>query len=348
MKGLKMSELKPRVLSAVQPTATLHIGNYFGAIANWVQLLPDHDCYYAVAVYHAMTLPFVPQQLRHNTEEMLLDLVACGIDPHKCILFLQSDVPEHFELMWILSCLAPFGELARMPQYREKSNALARNSAGGGTAGLACYPLLQAADILAYNADLVPVGRDQIQHLELARDLARRFNERFGEVLILPRPLFSNTPKIRSLAHPVAKMSKSLGERHYIGLFEAEAAVREKVNRAITDSGLSPENGEMSPGVRNLIEILRACGKHHEIKTLVSQFESGSLSYAHLKDVVGTSLVNLTSRLRKERAVVQASRGDILKMVHRHGEHARLIAHKTLEDVRKVVGVLTLAEAPHV
>lgn len=268
---LNMSERK-RVLSAVQPTATLHIGNYFGAIANWVQLLTHHDCYYAVAVYHAMTLPFLPEQLKHNTEEMLLDLVACGVDPRKCALFLQSDVPEHFELMWILSCLAPFVELARMPQYKEKSNALARNSAGGGTAGLACYPLLQAADILAYNADLVPVGKDQVQHLELARDLARRFNERFGELLRRPEPLFSDTPRIRSLANPVAKMSKSLGDRHYIGLFEEETSVREKVNRAVTDNGLLSQDSEMSPGVKNLFDILQACGEHHEVSSLQSQF----------------------------------------------------------------------------
>ena len=337
-----MHERKLRVLSAVQPTATLHIGNYFGAIANWVKLIPLHDCYYAVAVYHALTLPFVPQHLRHNTEEMVLDLVACGVNPHECVLFLQSDVPEHFELMWVLSCLAPFAELARMPQYKEKSLALDRSSAEGGTAGLACYPLLQAADILAYNADLVPVGRDQLQHLELARDLARRFNEHFGELLMRPEPLFSDTPKIHSLANPAAKMSKSLGERHYVGLFEDEASVRDKVQRAVTDSGLPPENGEMSPGVTNLFEILKACKDSKIVEPLVAEYRSASLSYTKLKDVVGDALVGLTSSLRKERATIEASRSEILEITRRHGEHARTVARTTLDEIRRRVGILTI------
>lgn len=319
----------------------LHIGNYFGAIGNWVKLLGDNECFYAVAVYHALTLPCPPEQLRRNTEEMLLDLVACGVDPGRCVLFRQSDVPEHFELMWILSCLAPFGELARMPQFKEKSAALSRSSSDGATAGLACYPLLQAADILAYDADLVPVGRDQLQHLELTRELARRFNERYGDLLRRPEPLLSETPKIRSLANPTAKMSKSLGERHYIGLFEPEASVRDKVRRAVTDGGIRPEGGGMSPGVTNLLEILRACGLAAEADALAADYGRETLSYAALKETVADALVGLTERLSSARADAQASRTEILLSISRNGEKAREVARTTLDEIRKRIGIMS-------
>jgi len=338
---------RPRVLSAVQPTAMLHIGNYFGAISNWVRLLRDNECFYAVAVYHALTLPCPPEQLRRNTEEMLLDLVACGVDPGECVLFRQSDVPEHFELMWILSCLAPFAELARMPQFKEKSAALSRNSSDGGTAGLACYPLLQAADILAYNADLVPVGRDQLQHLELTRELARRFNERYGDFLTKPEPLLSETPKIRSLANPTAKMSKSLGARHYVGLFEPEASVRDKVRRAVTDGGIRPEGGEMSPGVANLLEILRACGQAAEADALAADYGREALSYATLKETVADALAGLTATLRAGRAEAEASRAEILLAVRRNGERAREVARTTLNELRERIGIMTDVEVGH-
>lgn len=338
---------KPRVLSAVQPTAMLHIGNYFGAIGNWVRLLPDNECFYAVAVYHALTLPCPPEQLHRNTEGMLLDLVACGVDPAACVLFRQSDVPEHFELMWVLSCLTPFAEISRMPQFKEKSAALSRSSSDGGTAGLACYPILQAADILAYNADFVPVGRDQLQHLELTRELARRFNERYGSVMTRPEPLLSTTPKIRSLVNPIAKMSKSLGERHYVGLFESEASVRDKIRRAVTDGGIRPEGGEMSPGVANLLEILRACGRADEADSLAADYGCETLSYARLKETVADALCALIARLRSTRADAEASRGEILQAVRRNGESAREVARATLDDVRRRIGIMTDAEVKH-
>lgn len=342
------SRIRPRVLSAVQPTAMLHIGNYFGAINNWVRLLGKNECFYAVAVYHALTLPCPPEQLRRNTEEMLLDLVACGVNPGECVLFRQSDVPEHFELMWVMACLAPFAELARMPQFKEKSAALSRNSSEGGTAGLACYPLLQAADILAYDADLVPVGRDQLQHLELTRELARRFNERYGDFLRRPEPLLSETPKIQSLANPTAKMSKSLGERHFIGLFEPEASVREKVRRAVTDGGMRPEGGEMSPGVANLLGILRACGRATEADAFAADYGRETLSYAALKETVADALVELTARLRAARADAEVSRTEVLCAVTRNGEMAREVARATLDEVRRRIGIMTEVEGSHV
>ncbi|MDQ2920289.1 MAG: tryptophan--tRNA ligase, partial [Acidobacteriota bacterium] len=292
-----------RVLSGIQPTAEMHIGNYFGAVKNWVALQDSHDCIYAIVDLHAITMPYDPATLRANTERMVFDLLACGIDPDKAILFIQSLVPEHTELCWILSCLCSFGELRRMTQFKDKSDLLeGQDATQFVSAGFFAYPVLQAADILAYRANYVPVGKDQEQHLELSRDLARRFNSQFA-VDLFPEPaaLFTETPKLMSLVDPTKKMSKSAGERHYIGLFEDEQSIRAKIKSAVTDSGDLPPGAEMSPGVVNLFEILKACGKTEEAAALLKDYHAGKRQYRELKEVVANALVELTSGLRARR-----------------------------------------------
>src|SRR5437588_5939744 len=335
-----VSEKRPKVLSCIQPTAEMHIGNYFGAIDNWLALHETNSCIYGVVDLHAMTMPYDPRELRANTDRMVIDLLACGIDPAKSILFVQSLVPEHTELCWILNCFCPFGELRRMTQFKEKSEQLEGQRSGQFvSAGLFTYPVLQAADILIYQADYVPVGKDQEQHLELSRILARRFNSQFGVTFPEPRPLFTETPKVMSLADPDQKMSKSLGPRHYIGLFEEEQSIREKIKAAVTDSGDLPPGTEMSPGVANLIEILKACGKHAEASSLVSDYNSGKLQYRELKEVVTTALVELTGRLRQRRDEIlsdeTAAKVKLLEMT----EKARELARENIRKVRAVVGL---------
>src|SRR5882724_1059073 len=216
-----------RVLSCIQPTAEMHIGNYFGAVKNWVALQDSHECIYGIVDLHAITMPYDPQELKANTARMAIELLACGIDPQRTILFIQSLVPEHSELCWILGCICPYGELSRMTQFKDKSEVL--KGSQFVSAGLFTYPVLQAADILIYRAKYVPVGKDQEQHLELSRDIARRFNGQFKTDLFPePAPLFTETPKIMSLVDPTKKMSKSAGDRHYIGLFEEEKSIRAK------------------------------------------------------------------------------------------------------------------------
>ena len=330
-----------RVLSGIQPTAEMHIGNYFGAVKNWVALQDTHDCIYSIVDLHAITMPYDPAKLRANTERMVLDLLACGIDPDRATLSIQSLVPEHTELCWILACLCPFGDLRRMTQFKDKFDPLeGQDATQFVSAGFFMYPVLQAADILVYRAQYVPVGKDQEQHLELSRELARRFNNQFGvELFPEPAPLFTETPKVMSLVDPTKKMSKSAGERHYIGLFEDEQSIRAKVKTAVTDSGGLPPGSEMSPGVMNLFEILRACGKTEEAAALFQNYHDGKLQYRELKEVVANALVELTSGLRARREEISKESASVNAKVKEMSEKARGIAGQTLKEVRSIIGL---------
>lgn len=329
-----------RVLSCIQPTADMHIGNYFGAVKNWVALQDFHECIYGIVDLHAITMPYDPAALKANTERMVVELLACGIDPEKSILFIQSLVPEHTELCWLLSCVCPYGELSRMTQFKEKSQRLeAGTSDEFVSVGLFSYPVLQAADILIYRADFVPVGKDQVQHLELSRTLARRFNRDFGVLFPEPRPLLTETPKVLSLADPEQKMSKSLGPRHYIGLFEEPDSIRAKIKTAVTDSGALPPGVEMSAGVSNLFEILRACGKLDEADELLNEYKAGKRQYSSLKEVVTDALVQLTGHLRERQREILANLPAVNTSLREMSEKARAIASETLREVRSLAGL---------
>jgi len=335
-----MSNTEQRVLSCIQPTGDMHIGNYFGAVANWVKMQDQYKCLYGVVDLHAMTMPYKAEKLRTQTENLFIDLLACGVDPEKCILFVQSLVPEHTELCWIFSCLASFGDLTRMTQFKEKSKVI--DSSGSGnfiSGGLFIYPVLQAADILVYRADKVPVGKDQEQHLELAREIARNFNRQFGDYFPEPKPLFTKTHKIASTADPTAKMSKSSGEKHYIGLFEDEKITRKKIKSAVTDSGTPLPDGEMSPGVANLLSILTACGKDEDAKSFAADYHSGGIHYGDLKGVVAEALVELTGRLKNRRDEIASDLEAVREIMIESSKQARAIAGATLKDVRVLVGL---------
>ena len=335
---------KPRILSGIQPTSQIHIGNYFGAVANWVALQEsqEFDCFYGIVDLHAITMPFDPVLIRKNTEEMVIDLLTCGIDPEKSTLFVQSLVPEHTELCWILGCVTSYGELSRMTQFKEKSELYTEQRPGDFiSAGLYTYPILQAADILIYLANFVPVGKDQEQHLELSRNVAQRFNNRFGEFFPIPATKLTETPKIMSTADPSKKMSSSLGEKHFIGLFEDEDSIRNKIKTAVTDIGPNVDNSkdEMSSGVENLFTILTACGKNDEAAVLLKEYKNGNLKYVNLKDAVATALIELTKPLIEKRKEITESEGDLRKKMINMSEKARIIAGETMRGVRKRVGL---------
>ncbi|MEZ4951871.1 MAG: tryptophan--tRNA ligase, partial [Saprospiraceae bacterium] len=261
---------KKTVLSAIQPTGDIHYGNYFGAVKNWVDLQADYRCFYGVVDYHAMTMPYTPKKLRENTWDFIINLLAVGVKPEH--LFIQSLVPEHTELCWIFNCFASYGQLTRMTQFKDKSVQSGGSEDGFISAGLLDYPVLQAADILIYRADYVPVGKDQDQHLELTRNIAQRFNNQVGkEYFVLPETLYTETPKIASTADPTKKMSKSLGDKHHINVFGDDARIRKQVRSAVTDTGDTPE-GEMSAGVANLFEMLKASGKKDEHTSLMNDY----------------------------------------------------------------------------
>lgn len=333
--------LQKTVLSCIQPSGELHIGNYFGAIKNWVDLQNEYRCIYGVVDLHAMTMPYNPEHLKRNTEQMVIDLLACGIDLAKSILFVQSLVPEHTELTWVFNCICSYGDLTRQTQFKDKSDQISEKQTGDKfiSAGLFTYPVLQAADILIYRASHVPVGRDQEQHLELSRTIAERFNSRFGEVFPEPQVLSTETPKIYSLADPSKKMSKSLGEKHTIGLFEEETSVRKKVRSAVTDSGVLPPGIEMSPGVHNLFELLKACGKTEIAAQLLTEYKSGNRQYAPLKEAVAETLVELTGGFRARRAEFTQDKKAVMQQVRESSEKARELAAATMKEVRRVIGL---------
>ena len=330
--------MKRRVFSGIQPTGTLHVGNQFGAVRNWVTMQDEYDCIICIVDYHAITIEVEPNELRRASRAMALDLIACGIDPERTILFVQSDVPTHAELAWILGCVTSYGDLTRMTQFKDKSAGKKFVSAG-----LFTYPILQAADILLYRAHGVPVGEDQVQHLELSRRIARRFNARFGEFFPEPEPIVGKGARIMSLSDPSMKMSKSAGEQHYVGVMEDEASIRKKIRSAVTDVGL--EAGiEMSPGVENLFEILELSeeitGDASIVAGLRAEYEQGDLLYSRLKDETFDHLMGVLRPIQQRRAELDAS-GDVVEILRDGARRAQAIADETIADVRDRVGLGT-------
>lgn len=327
------------VFSGMQPTGDMHIGNYFGAVANWVRIQNSgqYRPIYCVVNLHAMTMPYDVAGLKKTTESLFVEFLAAGLDPEKSIVFVQSMVPEHAELNWILGCVCSFGDLTRQAQYKEKSEQLEGRQDAFISASLFNYPVLQAADILLYRAGFVPVGRDQEQHLELSRDIANRFNKQFGEYFPPPAVLSTTTPKVLSLNDPAKKMSKSLGPKSYVGLFEDEATVRSKVRSAVTDMGNADE--QMGAGAQNLIGILRACGKDDIAAEFEKTYAEGQRRYAPLKDATADVLVELTSAMRARRAEIMADRDNVKRLMQLGADKASAIAQPTMKDVRRLTGL---------
>jgi tryptophanyl-tRNA synthetase len=272
---------------------------------------------------------------------MVFYLLACGIRPEN--LFVQSLVPEHSELAWILGCTTSYGELTRMTQFKDKTEQLRETDKDAFVSlGLFAYPVLQAADILIYHADYVPVGKDQEQHLELSRNIAQRFNHQFGkEYFIHPEPLFTETPKILSPADPTRKMSKSLGEKHYINVFGEEDRVRKQIKSAVTDTGEAVA-GEMSAGVKNLFEILRACAAMDAHDSLLADYNSGALKYSALKEAAADSLIALINPLRERYEALNADKKNIKAQIQESSAEIRKRAQKTLREVRDITGLTSL------
>ena len=328
-----------QVLSAIQPTGDLHLGNYFGAVKNWVTLQENFHCTYGVVDYHSMTMPYKADQLRENTWKMVMYLLACGVKPEN--LFIQSLIPEHTELNWLLSCVTSHGELGRMTQFKDKKELIAeKDSEAFVSAGLFLYPVLQAADILIYKADYVPIGKDQEQHLELSRNIAARFNHQFGKAYFQhPEPFYTEVPKLLSLADPNKKMSKSLGEKHYINLFGDEDRIRKQVKTAVTDSGV-PTKGEMSAGVRNLFELLKACGNQTAYQGLMDDYHSESLQYGTLKAEVADSIISLILPFKEKFAELNADKKKVKSMIQDSSAEIRKRAQITIGEVKDIMGIM--------
>ena len=329
-----MEETKKRMLSGIQPSGDLHLGNYLGAIKNWADRADEFECYYFMADMHTLTVRQVPADLRRRTMEQLAQYIACGLDPEKNTLFIQSHVPQHAQLNWILCCYTMFGELSRMTQFKDKS---ARN-ADNINAGLFTYPCLMAADILLYQPDYVPVGEDQKQHVELTRDIAHRFNGVYGDVFRIPEPYIGKVgARVMSLTSPENKMSKSDKDPNgCVYLMERPEDIARKFKRAVTDSETSVRyDPEKKPGIANLMQIYSsATGRTYE----AIEREFDGRGYGDFKKAVGESVVELCRPIREEAARLLKDKA-YLESVYRAGaEKASYIANKTLRKVYKKVG----------
>ena len=321
-----------RILSGIQPTGDKHLGNYFGAIRRWVEQQDEADCFYPIVDLHAITVPQDPVDLRESTLSLSALLIACGIDPDRSTLFVQSQVPEHPRLAWVLECMTPYGDLRRMPQYREKS---AKQASFG--VGLLTYPVLQAADILLYQADTVPVGDDQRQHLELARDLAQRFNNRFGETFTVPAGTYPEIgARIMDLQEPTDRMSTSAGsDLGVLRLLDPPDLVRRKLRSAVTDSGREVVRAPEKPGVTNLIEILAATlGEPPE--EIESRYDAQG--YGAFKDDVAEAVVALLDPIRHRYEELRHDPAELASTLAKGAEKAQAVAGKTLALAYERIG----------
>lgn len=329
-----MATTRERVFSGVQPTGVPHLGNLLGAFQHWVGDQDTHDCLYCVVDLHSITVPYEPEELRTASLGMATLLMAVGIDPQRAILFLQSHVREHSELAWILNCVATMGELRRMTQFKEKSGGQESVSVG-----LFDYPVLQAADVLLYNAHRVPVGDDQRQHLELMRDIAVRFNGRFGETFVVPEASIPRVgARIMDLQAPTNKMSKSGGtELGTIWLNDPPARLKKKIMGAVTDSGAEVRADASKPGVTALLEILAAV-TGTTVAALEQQY-AGS-QYGQFKKDVLDATVAFLEPIQVRHAELAADPGEVMRGLAASADRAREIAVTTMASVRDAVGLL--------
>ena len=329
---------KPNLLSGMQPSASsLHLGNYLGALVNWVNMQRDFNAFYVIVDLHAITVPQDPNELRTNTRRTAAQYIAAGIDPQESALFVQSHVPAHAELAWVLNCITGFGEASRMTQFKDKSQKAGSDSA---SVGLFTYPILQAADILLYQPKAVPVGEDQRQHLELTRDLAERFNSRFGKTFTMPEAhILKETAKIYDLQNPSAKMSKSAQDpKGLVNLMDDDSTIAKKIKSAVTDTDASIRvDWENKPGVSNLLSI------HSSVsgESLISLEERfAGAGYGVLKSEVADVVVNALAPIRDRANDLMSDTTELDRLLASGAEKARSVAEATLADVYEKVGFI--------
>lgn len=326
-----------RVFSGIQPTGDIHLGNYLGAIRNWARLLDHYECIYCIVDYHAMTVPYEPEQMAQRTLDAALVNIACGLDPNRCTIFVQSHVPEHTELAWIFNCITSIGDLERMTQFKQKAQQHREHV----NAGLLDYPVLQAADILLYKAAFVPVGVDQVQHVELTREIARRFNQRFSRIFPEPQALISPTPKILGLDGK-SKMSKSLN--NYIGLLEPPEVIWEKLRTAATDVHRVKRSDPGHPEECNIFTMHRALSPEECLSWVIEGCENATIGcldckkelYEHMMEELGP-IQERARELKENPALVREALAD-------GARRCKKIAESVMEEVRSATGLLSLGE----
>ena len=335
-----------RIFSGIQPSGELHIGNYLGAVKNWVTLQSQYESFFCIVDYHAITVPYEPGDLKRRTRDMAVSLIAAGVDPSKCTLFVQSAVPEHTELAWIFNTVTPLGELERQTQFKDKSSRQESISAG-----LLNYPVLQAADILLYKADLVPVGEDQVQHLELSREIARRWNTRFSPgysepsaemdadaqgFFPEPKPLLTPTRRIMGLDGK-AKMSKSLGNT--VGLLEDPKEIWEKLRPAVTDPARVRRTDPGTPEVCNIYHLHKAFSPPQTVDHVAAQCRSAGWGCIECKKVLFDSMEQELAPIRERAEEIRADMSQLDEMLSSGAARARAVARETIREAKELMGL---------
>lgn len=322
------------IFSGIQPSGTLHIGNYLGAIKQWVALQHNNTAYFCIVDQHAITVPYDNKELPNHVLDAAAIYLACGIDPNKSIIFVQSHVPAHTELSWLLSSGVPIGELKRMTQYKEKSE----KQKSYVTLALFAYPVLQAADILLYKTNVVPIGEDQIQHIELTRDIARHFNKHFSTTFTIPKPQINkDTARIMSLTNPTQKMSKSDNSKSYIALTDEPDIIKQKIAGAVTETEPVFSFTRSGPAVKNLLTVYQAFSEE-EPKEIEAKFTKGG--YKEFKEALANLLVDKLTPIQKEYEELRQDEAKLREILEQGAKQANKVANKTLTDVKEKMGLI--------
>lgn len=314
-----------KLISGIKPTGKIHLGNYIGTIKNWVELQDKYNCMFFIADLHALTSDIKAKELQQNIFDLTVDLLALGIDPQKTTLFQQSRIQEHTELAWFFNCVTPVSELQRMTQFKDKAKDQAHNI----NAGLFDYPVLQAADILVYKAKHVPVGEDQIQHIELTRIIARKFNNRFGNIFPEANAVLSHSPRVMSLNDSNKKMSKSLGESSYIAIRDDANTINKKIKKAVTDE----------QGIKNLLELYSYFEEHQEYQKALDDFGNGKLMNSELKENLSNAIIKYLEPVQKKIKELKSDPEKVYKILEDGQKKANEIANTTMKEVRKKIGL---------
>jgi len=325
--------MKKRLFSGIQPSGDVHIGNYLGAIRNWVRMIDQYDSIFCIVDYHAITIEYNPEEMQKRILNAAAVNIAAGLDPDKCIIFVQSHVPEHTELAWILSTVTPMGHLERMTQFKDKSKQHRENI----NAGLLTYPVLQAADILIYKGEAVPVGEDQVQHIELCREIARKFNMRYGETFPDPMEILSEAPRIMGLDGKT-KMSKSLG--NYISLVESPESIWKKLSTAVTDENRKRRTDPGNPEICNLFTLHKHFSKKEQIDRINVVCRSAEIGCIDCKKILSENVVEALTPIRYRYEQLIQNQTHLLDILHTGAKKCKTMAENTMNEVKKKMGLM--------
>ena len=325
--------MKKRLFSGIQPSGDVHIGNYLGAIRNWVQMIEQYDCIFCIVDYHAITIEYDPKEMQRCILNAAAVNIAAGLDPNRCTIFVQSYVPEHTELAWILNTITPMGHLERMTQFKDKSKQHRENI----NAGLFTYPVLQTADILLYKGEAVPVGEDQVQHIELAREIARKFNLRYGETFPDPQEVLSAAPRIMGLDGKT-KMSKSLG--NYISLVETPESIWKKLSTAVTDENRKRRTDPGNPEICNLFTLHKHFSKKEQIDRINVVCRTAEIGCIECKKILSDNIVEVLTPIRYRYEQLIKDTTYLLDLLHTCAKKCKNIAENTMSEVKKKMGLV--------